>query len=111
MMQHNYSPRTASLPLEPIPVLHAKERAAKEEDRKKRLEDESSVLVQVRTGRIGLAKYLYSRHVPGVLSSQCRCGGGEETPHHITLFCKEESDAGTLYGWERERAGRSTIGA
>jgi hypothetical protein len=53
---------------------------------------ESSVLVQVRTGRIGLAKYLYSRHVPGVLSAQCRCRGGEETPRHMAVFCREESD-------------------
>jgi hypothetical protein len=50
------------------------------------------VLVQVRTGRIGLAKYLYSRHVPGILSAQCRCEGGEETPRHMALFCREESD-------------------
>jgi hypothetical protein len=38
------------------------------------------MLVQARTGRIGLAKFLYSRKVPGVVSAQCRCGAGEETP-------------------------------
>ena len=48
---------------------------------------ESSVLVQVRTGRIGLTKFLYSRKVPGILSAQCRCRAGEETPRHMELFC------------------------
>lgn len=41
---------------------------------------ESFVLVQACTGRIGLAKFLYNRKVPGKLSIQCRCGPGEETP-------------------------------
>jgi hypothetical protein len=53
---------------------------------------EISVPVQVCTRRIGLAKYLYSQHVPGILSGQCRCGGGKETPSYMVLFCKEESD-------------------
>jgi hypothetical protein len=52
---------------------------------------ESSVLVQARTGRIGLAKFLHKRKVPGVLSAQCRCGAGEETPRHMALFCTEEA--------------------
>jgi hypothetical protein len=51
---------------------------------------ESSVLVQARTGRMGLAKFLYNRKVPGVLTAQCRCRAGEETPRHITLFCTDE---------------------
>jgi hypothetical protein len=50
------------------------------------------VLVQVRTGRIGLARFLYSREVPGVLSAQCRCGAREETPWHMTLYCIEEAE-------------------
>ena len=41
---------------------------------------QNSVLVQARPGRIGLAKFLYSRKVPGILSAQCTCGAGEETP-------------------------------
>jgi hypothetical protein len=51
---------------------------------------ESSVLVQACTGRIGLAKFLYNRKVLGVLTAQCRCGAGEETPQHIALFCTDE---------------------
>jgi hypothetical protein len=52
---------------------------------------ESSVLVQAQTGRIGLAKFLYNRKVPGILSAQCRCGAGEETPRHMALYCIEEA--------------------
>jgi hypothetical protein len=48
------------------------------------------VLVQACTGYIGLAKFLYNRSVPGVLSAQCRCRSGEETPRHMALFCIEE---------------------
>jgi hypothetical protein len=51
----------------------------------------SSVLVQARTGRIGLAKFLYKCRVPGVLSAQCRCKAGEETARHMALYCTEEA--------------------
>jgi hypothetical protein len=53
---------------------------------------ESSVLVQARTGRIGLAKFLYNRKVLGVLTAQCRCRAREETPRHIALFCTDETE-------------------
>jgi hypothetical protein len=53
---------------------------------------ESSVLVQARTGRIGLAKFLYNCKVLGVLTAQCRCRAGEETPQHIALFCTDETE-------------------
>jgi hypothetical protein len=52
---------------------------------------ESSVLVQASTGRIGVAKFLYNRRVPGVLSAQCSCEAGEEPPRHMALFCIEEA--------------------
>jgi hypothetical protein len=41
-------------------------------------EAESSVLVQTRTSRMGLAKFLYNHKVPGIESAKCRCGAGEE---------------------------------
>jgi hypothetical protein len=53
---------------------------------------ESSVLVQARTGRIGLARFLYNHKVPGVLYAQCRRGAGEEIPRYLTLFCTEEAE-------------------
>jgi hypothetical protein len=48
---------------------------------------ESSLLVQIRTQRIGLAQFLYNQHVPGYETGRCLCTGGSETPRHITLFC------------------------
>lgn len=53
---------------------------------------ESSMLVQARTGRVGLAKYLYSRKVPRILTAQCRCEAGEETVHHIALYYTDETE-------------------
>ena len=58
---------------------------------------ESSLLIQVRTGKIGLNKFLYSRQVPGY-SAQCQCRGGEETPRHIALFCIRVVDRNAPYG-------------
>jgi hypothetical protein len=52
---------------------------------------ESSMLVQVRTGSIGLRKHLHRRRVPGFITAQCACGGGEETPRHMALFCVQEA--------------------
>ena len=70
---------------------------------------ESSMLVQVRTGSIGLRKHLYRRRVPGFTTAQCPCGGGEETPRHMALFCEQEasrrnrlrpaSGRPVTYGW------------
>lgn len=52
---------------------------------------ESSLLTQVRTEKIGLAKFLYERHVSGIDSRGCSCGFGYETPRHIALHCEKES--------------------
>src|SRR5208282_526498 len=41
---------------------------------------ESALLVQARTGKIGLGKFLHDRRVPGFETAQCRCGAGFETP-------------------------------
>ena len=43
-------------------------------------------------GKIGLAKFLYTRKVPGVLSAQCECRGGEETARHMALFYAKEAE-------------------
>jgi hypothetical protein len=53
---------------------------------------ESTMLIQARTGKIGLAKFWYTRKVPGVLSAQCECGRGEETARHMALFCTRERE-------------------
>jgi len=52
---------------------------------------ESALLVQARTGKIGLGKFLHNRKVPGFETAQCRCRAGFETPRHIVLYCIEEA--------------------
>ena len=48
---------------------------------------ESSLLVQIRTGAIGLRDFLYKRRVPEVLTSRCECGEGRETAEHLVVWC------------------------
>ncbi|KPM42380.1 hypothetical protein AK830_g4172 [Neonectria ditissima] len=48
---------------------------------------QSSMLIQLRTGKIGLRSFLFSRRVPDVPSPRCPCGTSEETPEHIIVFC------------------------
>jgi hypothetical protein len=48
---------------------------------------ESSLLVQIRTGKIGLKAFLFARKVPTVVSPYCECGTGHETAAHIILEC------------------------
>jgi hypothetical protein len=48
---------------------------------------ESSIFVQLRTGKIGLADFLHKANVPGYDTPQCPCGQARETPAHITIFC------------------------
>ena len=46
---------------------------------------ESAVLIQARTGCIGLAQFLQHRKVPGVVTATCECGYGPETTKHIVV--------------------------
>ncbi len=48
---------------------------------------ESSILIQLRTGKVGLARFLCKRRVPGYGSPRCRCGRGVGTPVHFLLQC------------------------
>jgi hypothetical protein len=48
---------------------------------------ESSLLVQLRTGKIGLRDFLHNIGVPEVTSAACTCGHERETPKHVTIFC------------------------
>ena len=54
---------------------------------------ESSVLVKARTGRIGLARFLFNYKVPGIESAECRCRAWEETPRHMALYCTDEAES------------------
>lgn len=46
-----------------------------------------SILLQVRSGKTGLAGFLYQRKVPEFTSPDCACGNGVETPKHILVHC------------------------
>ena len=47
----------------------------------------SSLLTQLRTGKIGLAGFLHTCRVPGFESLACPCGWQQETAKHVVLDC------------------------
>ncbi|EAQ91377.1 hypothetical protein CHGG_03312 [Chaetomium globosum CBS 148.51] len=47
----------------------------------------SSLLVQIRTGAVGLRDFLFTRGVPEVLTPACQCGEGRETAEHLVVWC------------------------
>ena len=47
----------------------------------------SSILTQVRTGKIGLAAFLCSKWVAGFPTPACSCGSQWETARHVVLDC------------------------
>jgi ribonuclease HI len=48
----------------------------------------SSIITQLRTGKIGLNAYLHSRKVPGIQSPSCTCGYRLQSIEHVLLFCR-----------------------
>ena len=58
---------------------------------------ESSMLIQLRTGKIGLVRFLNKVGVPGYDSEECRYGLGTADPQHFLLNCP-------TYSEERRRA-------
>jgi hypothetical protein len=50
---------------------------------------QASVLMQVRTGCVGMADFLFQRHVPDVPTPLYSCGKAPETPEHVLLHCNE----------------------
>lgn len=53
---------------------------------------ESSLLVQMRTERIGFRDFLTTAFVPTVDSPHCTCGGGRETARHVLFYCARETE-------------------
>src|SRR3989440_8933199 len=53
----------------------------------------SSIAVQLRSGKTGLAAFLHQRKEPGFSSPDCSCGGGRETPKHVMIHCIKHSEA------------------
>jgi hypothetical protein len=50
---------------------------------------QTSVLMQVRIGCVGMADFLFQRYVPDVPTPLCSCGEIPETPEHVLLHCNE----------------------
>jgi hypothetical protein len=50
---------------------------------------EASVFMQARTDCVGMAEFLFRRHVPNVLIPLCSCGRASETPEHMLLYCQK----------------------
>jgi hypothetical protein len=53
------------------------------------LKHESSLLTQVRTGKIGLRAFLFEQRVPEVATPRCSCGEAPETAAHLVLSCRQ----------------------
>ncbi|EAQ83381.1 hypothetical protein CHGG_09785 [Chaetomium globosum CBS 148.51] len=52
----------------------------------------STLLVQARTGKIGLRGFLFTRRVPELVTPVCRCGMARETFEHLVLECNGAAD-------------------
>ena len=57
---------------------------------------ESSILIQLRSGKIGLARFLSRVGVPGYDSEECRCSFGIADPQYFLRECP-------IYSEERRR--------
>ena len=53
---------------------------------------ESSILIQVRTGKIGLADFLHLQKVPGFENNRCSCSNAPETVRHVIVHCNKENE-------------------
>ena len=53
---------------------------------------EGSALVQMRSGRTGLAHFLCNARVPAYKTGLCKYGQSQETPRHVLLYCPREAD-------------------
>ena len=51
----------------------------------------STILTQMRTGKIGLRQYLYSRNVPNITDNRCGCRQASQTVAHVLLTCRKYS--------------------
>src|ERR1700716_4174343 len=53
---------------------------------------ESSILIQLRIGQIGLNSFLNKAKVLRYKSEQCSCKRGSETPRHVLIYYPKEED-------------------
>lgn len=65
---------------------------------------ESSILVQLRTEKIGLKDFLFWRNVPGIRDPMCPCREGRQTVRHVLLVCRKLHDLRQeIFGQDDER--------
>ena len=50
---------------------------------------QSSLLTQIRTGKVGLRAFLFKRKVLDVATPWCQCDRGKETAAHLVLDCSK----------------------
>ncbi len=48
----------------------------------------SSLVIQMRTGKIGIRQFLYERKVPGIEDGRCECRQRNQTVKHVLLNCR-----------------------
>jgi ribonuclease HI len=59
----------------------------------------STIIIQMRTGNIGLKHYLYQRKVPTITNDECRCRRGRQTTQHVLFACPLLSNLrGEIFG-------------
>jgi hypothetical protein len=66
----------------------------------------SSIIVHMRTGRIGLRHYLYSRGVPEIEDDRCECGMASQTVAHVLLNCRRHEQLRSQLWTEVDERGR-----
>lgn len=59
------------------------------------LKHEASLLMQVRTEKVGLGAFLFQRKVPGVSTPRCRCGDAKETDRFPMYSLAQQIGEGT----------------
>ena len=62
----------------------------------------SSLIVQLRTAKIGLRQFLFLRKVPDVDDDKCECRRGSQTVRHVLFSCPLHHDL-RQETWGRER--------
>ena len=58
----------------------------------KRSKRHSSLLIQMRTEKIGLRDFLHQKGVPEITNPQCACGEGRQMVIHVLMRCRRFND-------------------
>ncbi len=56
------------------------------------LKYESSILIQMKTGKIGLKAFLYKKGIPDMETPFCSCSQALETATHLAIECQETTE-------------------